>query len=259
MIMIVFIIGSFACLFVGWFMWMFVNAHLTRVLDQEIILDQSPNAMFRFLFISDVHRRKLTQRWKNKVTKPVDIICIGGDFAERGVSPKTVRWNLQLLHSIAPIVYVWGNNDREIGEEMMRKLLKEVDATILDNEVIPFPNHSDWGIVGVDDPSSHRANALSAAEKAKDYPRILYIAHSPVMLSKMLPIRRPDIAAVGHTHGGQIQLGRWSLHPEGKLVIENNRAVLISNGYGTTFLPLRWKSLPESHIIEVHYQRRSIK
>lgn len=257
MTMIVLLVSSFACLFIGWLMWMFVNAHLTRVLHQQIVLDESPNAMFRFLFISDVHRRKLTQRWKKKVTKEIDIICIGGDFAERGVSTEKIRKNLQVLRSIAPIVYVWGNNDREIGESRMRELLKEVNATILDNDVVSFPNHSEWGIVGVDDPSSKRANASIAAEKAKDYPRMLYIAHSPVMLSKMVPIRRPDIAAVGHTHGGQIQLGRWSLHPKGKLVIENNRAVLISNGYGTTFLPLRWKSLPESHMIEVHYQRRN--
>ena len=259
MMMIFTIVSFISFLLFGWFFWMWINAHLTRVLQQKIVLDEHPNEVFRLLFISDVHRRKLTKRWKRKVTKKVDIVCIGGDFAERGVSPKRVRHNLHMLRSIAPIVYVWGNNDREIGESVMRALLKEVDATILDNDAIGFPYHSDWGIVGVDDPSSKRANAYIAAEKAKSFHRIWYIAHSPVMLSKMRPIRRPDIATVGHTHGGQIQLGRWSLHPEGKLVVENSHATLISNGYGTTFLPLRWKSLPESHLIEVHYQRRKWK
>lgn len=259
MIMIFIVISSSACLLVIWLFWMWINAHLTRVLDQRIVLDESPDATFRFLFISDVHRRKLTQRWKEKVTKEIDIVCIGGDFAERGVSPERIRHNLYLLRSIAPIVYVWGNNDREVGEALMRNLLKEVDAIVLDNDIYPLKDHPEWAIVGVDDPSSNQANAYVAAEKANSYSRILYIAHSPVMLSKMLPIRQPDIAAVGHTHGGQIQLGRWSLHPEGKLVIKDKKAVLISNGYGTTFLPLRWKSLPESHMIEVHYQRRNFK
>ncbi|WP_370314234.1 hypothetical protein [Guptibacillus hwajinpoensis] len=52
----------------------------------------------------------------------------------------------------------------------------------------------------------------------------------------------------GHTHGGQIRLFGWGIREKGGIKNINGTTVVISNGYGTTTLPLRLMAPAESHI-----------
>ena len=55
----------------------------------------------------------------------------------------------------------------------------------------------------------------------------------------------------GHTHGGQIHLFGFSPYEKGRLKKENDLTVLISNGYGTTGVPLRLGAKAETHLISI--------
>ena len=57
----------------------------------------------------------------------------------------------------------------------------------------------------------------------------------------------------GHTHGGQIRIGKYGLQEKGSFRMKQGRAKLISNGYGTSTLPLRLGAAPECHVIEINY------
>ena len=53
----------------------------------------------------------------------------------------------------------------------------------------------------------------------------------------------------GHTHGGQIHLFGFRPYERGRLKRENDLTILISNGYGTTGVPLRLGAKAETHLI----------
>ena len=57
-----------------------------------------------------------------------DIVIIGGDLAEKGVPLSQISLNIQKLREIAPVYFVWGNNDYEIEYH-------ELDALLIENNV----------------------------------------------------------------------------------------------------------------------------
>ena len=92
---------------------------------------QLHDAELTVFFISDIHRRHVPKKLLDKVqsmNQTVDLVILGGDIAEKGVSAERVRKNVHLLSRLGPIYYIWGNNDREIGEQTIRDILSEVDG-----------------------------------------------------------------------------------------------------------------------------------
>src|SRR5690606_27722331 len=86
-------------------------------------------------FISDIHRRRIDRQLLKKIQLHgvVDIVIIGGDLAEGGVPLSTIDRNVERLSEIAPLYFIWGNNDREVGENAIRDIIKKHGGTILDN------------------------------------------------------------------------------------------------------------------------------
>ena len=60
----------------------------------------------------------------------------------------------------------------------------------------------------------------------------------------------------GHLHGGQIRIGPIGIYEKGSYRLKENRAELISNGFGTTGVPLRLGAKSECHIITLHNMER---
>jgi uncharacterized protein len=88
------------------------------------------------------------------------------------------------------------------------------------------------------------------------YEHILAICHQPIVLRELERSIRPAVSTVmlaGHTHGGQIRIGRFGLLEKGSFQTNSNRTKLISNGYGTTKLPLRLGAPSECHVLTITY------
>ena len=243
----------------GLFTYMFWSAH--RVIVKKHVLDtpQSDSSLTLF-FISDIHRRRIPKKLIDKLVseiKHLDMIVIGGDIAEKGVPAERVRKNVRDLAQLGPVYYVWGNNDREIGEKTIRDIMKDVNGVILDNCSVRIPHHPDWIISGADDPSSGKANVSKSVAFPEEYAYQLIAVHNPSVFRKFVNLGKPTLLLGGHTHGGQIRFGSFGMQPRGSLEQLDNRAELISNGFGTTLVPLRFGAPPETHLITINYQKRS--
>ena len=103
---------------------------------------------FTIFFISDIHRRAISQSIIEKVTGKADIVIIGGDLTEKGVPFSRVKENLDVLSGIAPVYFVWGNNDYEVDEGRLRSLFKKTGVVELKNKVV---HNKSVTLIGIDD------------------------------------------------------------------------------------------------------------
>lgn len=232
-------------------MYMFKKAFEINVLhhqvNHEAFNDQPP---FRLFFISDIHRRKVTEHLLNKIGKKMDMVLIGGDLVDRRVDTERLESNLLQLSKIGPITYVWGNNDREVGEKVIREKLDEVHGKIVDNaSILVRDGHPKMMLVGIDDVSSGKADIQKAFFHVNREDYIIFVSHTPSIFSKVVDCYHPNLLLAGHTHGGQIRFGKYGLYPVGKFDDTSNSVSLISNGYGTSLIPFRFGASPECHII----------
>lgn len=202
---------------------------------------------FRLLFIADIHRKKLPE---NFIMNPVDVIIIGGDLTERGVPMKRTASNLRILTEAAPVFFIWGNNDEEIGERNLRKLLSHFQVNVLDNESTELFNNPHLKLVGVDFFSDTQEKLEKAFKDVQDDDTVLFVSHSPAVFKYLRSAEDPGFMMAGHTHGGQIRLGRIGLYKKGSLKKIGGRYQLVSNGYGTTSLPLRLGAEAQYHLLE---------
>lgn len=243
------------------FISMFCSArrNSVKLLQMQTSSARLSNAELNVFFISDIHRRKVSPKLLGKVkaqNKLIDLVIIGGDLAEKGVPSSRVRSNVHQLASLGPVYYIWGNNDREIGETTIREIISEVDGAILDNKSTRIPKHPDWILSGADDPSSGNTNLQKALSYNGEFTYQLLAVHSPSLFDKAAKIAAPDFMVAGHTHGGQIRLGPFGMQPRGTFVEKNGRGRLISNGFGTSLIPLRLGAPPETHLITIKYEKK---
>lgn len=244
-------------IFSGFVFFMFFNAHKRNVIYHELDVRTKPGVskQLSLFFISDIHRRTIDKRLLAQAVKygPLDYVIIGGDLAELGVPLSRISENLHMLSKLGPIYYVWGNNDREVGEEELREILLQNGAKILDNKTVSIPDHPTWCLCGTDDPSSRNVDIKKAIRSFETYEHSIFVTHSPSVFRKVEPLIEPDLMLAGHTHGGQVRVGKYGLQEKGKYQLIGKRAKLISNGYGTSTLPLRLGANPECHVIVIDY------
>ena len=87
-------------------------------------------------FISDIHRRVISNLLIEQVKGKVDLVIIGGDLAERCLFIK-ISANIQKLRDRSCIFCV-GNNDYEIEYHELDALLLENNVKVLDNTRVVF-------------------------------------------------------------------------------------------------------------------------
>lgn len=230
-------------------LFMFRNANNAKEKRQIIPLETGKGfEPFRMIFIADIHRKKLPEDF---ITLPVDVIIIGGDLTERGVPLKRTADNLGILAEAAPVYFIWGNNDEEVGERNLRKVLNHFQVKILDNESVELFGNPHLKLVGVDFFSDREEKLDKAFSKVEDDDTVLFVSHTPAVFKKLRSANGPSFMMAGHTHGGQIRLGRIGLYKKGALKTTVSGYELVTNGYGTTSLPLRLGAEAQYHILEI--------
>jgi predicted MPP superfamily phosphohydrolase len=251
------IMVSLFSLMIGFFAFMFVSAHRRNVIyhSMDALSDGISGKKLSVFFISDIHRRKIDDKLIAKVQfgHTIDVVIIGGDLAERGVPLTRIAENIRMLAQLGPLFYIWGNNDREAGEQEIRDIIIRHGGKILDNENVDIPGHPHWGIAGTDDPTNGNVDIESTFRRINQYENVIVVTHTPSLFREVEQVYQPRLMLAGHTHGGQIRVGKYGLQDKGTFHIENGRAKLISNGYGTSTLPLRLGAAPESHVIVINY------
>ena len=221
------------------------------------------------LFISDLHFRGHPIEdylLDFLIWRPWRVLLLGGDYQpEPGIDPEG-QWTLRFLRSMRAfvperrVVAVAGNHDSPALMARMRALGVEV----LEDDVTSIPigsNGTRFGILGSRDP--HRSNPcperLSRLIKGHDtIEHWLVLAHSPDILLWLPGDPRIRLILTGHTHGGQLALGRhqpvWHNTRVRRQYASGIRSVYngwiyTSRGFGYTFAPVRVMCPPE--VVEI--------
>lgn len=245
-----FIIGG--CLLI----YMLREAFLNSIIEHEFCFPDFPKSLgsVSIFFISDIHRRTISDHVINPVIGKADIVVVGGDLTEKGVSFEKVKTNLMKLKQIGPVYFVWGNNDYEVDYHKLDALLLELGIKILANTAVTFESGQGdkFCLLGVDDLSQERDRLDLALLDAEDNSFKVLVSHYPNITDKILPDHNIRLVLSGHTHGGQIHIFGYSPYERGKIKKLENTVLLISNGYGTTSIPLRLGAPAECHLITLN-------
>jgi uncharacterized protein len=235
--------------------YMFIEAHRNVVIYTELLFEDFPKSFGKLTvyFISDIHRRNISVSMLDSIKEKVDIVIIGGDLTEQGVPFTRVIDNLHKLKELGPLYFVWGNNDYEVDFHELDSLLLSNGVKILDNGAVSFESGvgEKLSLLGVDDIGRKRARldlALSDTEKESFK---LLVSHNPEIINDMKKEDGIRLVLSGHTHGGQIRVGKIGLYQRGGVIATNVTTLFTSNGYGTSLLPLRLGAPAETHIITI--------
>ncbi|MET3696145.1 predicted MPP superfamily phosphohydrolase [Bacillus oleivorans] len=235
-------------------LYMVREGFATRVKRHTLEFTDFPQGQqMRIFFISDIHKRNINDKLLALINEKVDAVVVGGDLTERGVPFHKVEKNIKELKKLGPVYFVWGNNDYEVDHKILDALLLHLGVTILDNRAVQleFETGERVFMLGIDDMNGRKDRldaALQDAETLGEGFRIL-VSHNPRILYKISEQDKIRLILSGHTHGGQIRLFGWGLYKKGRIFEKNGVIQLISNGYGTTKIPLRLGAKSETHII----------
>ncbi|SFP40447.1 metallophosphoesterase [Salibacterium halotolerans] len=232
-------------------LWMFFKAGRTNVVQEELTVPSLPDPFEgkSIFFISDIHRRRIPVSLIRKV-RGADLVIIGGDLLEKGVPYPRIRLNIRRLKQIGPVLFVWGNNDIEKNTGQLQRLFEEEGVVVLENSIYS------WDAGGRVVPiAGAGSNTLSVDRfMLQSIPKtgpLLFVLHDPADLQYIEGRNRIDAALSGHTHGGQIRIGKLSPGEPGGWKDRYGFPLLISNGFGTTKLPLRLGAPVETHLIKL--------
>ncbi|MDP4161842.1 MAG: metallophosphoesterase [Bacillota bacterium] len=232
---------------------MLIEAFSNKVVEQDLFFSDFPKSFGKvtLFFISDIHRRTVSDNMLKKVKGRADIVIIGGDIIEKGVPFNRVKENVKKLKEIGPVYFVWGNNDYEVDYHELDAILLENKVKILDNTAVTFESAEGekLSLLGVDDLSLKRDRLDLSLQDAEDESFKILASHNPKITEKILSEHQISLVLSGHTHGGQIHIFGYSPHERGKTEVLKNTMVLISNGYGTTTIPLRLGAPAQCHLI----------
>lgn len=243
------IVGGVSLLF-----FMLYEARRNVVKIEKVKFPALPDYMgpISIFFISDIHKRKVSDGIIDEVKGKADFVIIGGDLLEKGVPYSRVEQNLDKLLTLGTVYFVWGNNDHEVNTNRLKDIFKEKGIIEIINDSVEVPIHKGKiNMIGVDDASTQRASYSSALKKTIPYEFNILISHDPRLVRQVRKEEGIDLMLSGHTHGGQIRLFGWGLYKKGRLEKLPQTNLLVSNGYGTTALPLRLGAPAETHLLKI--------
>ncbi|MCU5089083.1 metallophosphoesterase [Bacillus toyonensis] len=247
------ILSTLICIGIIFLLVMYKEAMRNTVLEHTLEFKEFPQSFqqMNMFFISDIHRRVVSDSLIERIKGKVDLVIIGGDLAEKGVPLSKISANIQKLRVIAPVYFVWGNNDYEIEYHELDALLLENNVKVLDNTRVVF--ESELGekicLLGVDDVGLERDRLDLALADCKEEGFRILISHNPDIIKKMSGKEQISLVLSGHTHGGQIRLFPSEKYLKGGVYNHSNTTLFVSNGYGTTLIPLRFRAPAQTHII----------
>lgn len=243
-------IGIFLLVVIAFLLYMWKVANENNVMQHQLKLNGKQEKI-RLFFISDTHLRKINPQMIHRLEGTFDAVIIGGDFADSRTPIDRIHENLKLLTPLGPTYFVWGNNDREVGEERLRGILQEHGVSIIANDAVLLPQKNRFWLSAIEDTSTMKYSFDAAFEKVGKEDLVIFISHNPGVFARVRAKFRADLMIGGHLHGGQIRLGPYGVHPNGSYREREGVMTLVSNGYGTTLLPLRFGAKPQCHIIDI--------
>lgn len=260
-------LGALVAIFL---LWMVVEPFL---LDVKYFNLKNPDIPEDFnnkkiVFVSDIHCGDFFPKYRVKNLIDTinglhpDIIFLGGDFVQ--YNDTNIDKCISYFNFQAPLgVYgVLGNHDLRVDKNRGKAIARKLEAKgirILYNELGEISdNKGKIKILGANyGAPNDEIMDMQAQTAASDF--AIMLAHSPDSF-EFLNNKKIDLALAGHTHGGQVNFfGLWApfdhtkfgqIYVRGAKML-NGIPMVISNGVGTTLLPLRFWSIPDIYQINL--------
>ncbi|WP_438491109.1 metallophosphoesterase [Paenibacillus sp. IHBB 3054] len=258
---------------------MVVSAFKKNIIAEEISLGALPAEFdgYRILFITDIHRRRLPKKLLDPLHGKVDAVFLGGDLTEKGSPINRLVDNMALVASLAPVYAVHGNHDYRANISLVDNIIRGSGASLLIDENISLERGNECLLLtGVDFPKKGGKKAYAplapVPESLSSCCRIILV-HDPLWVSQQ-PNLPADLILAGHTHGGQVVLPLirqrhtdpfYQQYNAGMYRLERKDGsgafvkMLISRGFGTAHLPLRWGSPAEMHVLTLRKGREQLE
>jgi predicted MPP superfamily phosphohydrolase len=241
--------------------------HLEMGLDRHEITYlyhvHEPLAGRRAVHLSDLHVDRPQARHDDIILAIRDLrpdwIFITGDLLNVPEGVPSLFQFLARLRDIAPVFITLGNHDHYSGVPVSEfaGMADRHKITLLVNQSTFIPaGAGELAVVGVDDPSLHRADVSCIPPPATNRFTLL-LAHAPNILDMLDDEHAVDLILCGHSHGGQWQIPgvpTFWLPPgcRGRISGRHDNArhrMYVNRGLGWSFLPLRWNCRPEITLI----------
>lgn len=218
----------------------------------------------KIVFASDFHCGIISNQ--NRISQIVetingldpDIVILGGDYidgSERYIEPCFKA--LAGLKADYGVFGVLGNHDYRVGEGAVKEAMEKASIFVIDNDArwVSIGGQK-IKIGGVGDFLAANAVLKPTVQDTAEDDFVILVAHNPSYYDRIFP--KIDLVLSGHTHGGQITIfGLWKpffeLKYQSKYISgaypSKNSLLLVSNGVGTTILPIRFFARPEISLI----------
>ena len=258
----------------------FFEAFHINVEEHTTNLKSLPSSLrnLKIVYLSDIHQNLWdTQARTDKIVKMVnslsaDLVLLGGDYASDPDGAIAFFENLPLIQARLGAFGILGNKDSSessLDERNLTQAMKDAGVTPLVNEVAKIKvGQTTLYIAGVGDLQSGRTDLEAVASQVSADDFVILLGHSPDILSDAVDYvdingktHWFDLGLFGHTHGGQVTLFGQPLLGVFKpitstrylsgWITENRAEILISNGVGTSNLPIRLFAPAQIHLIRL--------
>ena len=227
-------------------------------------------------FVSDIHYGSLFKEERvRKLVKQVnalgaDIVILGGDYAENSEGAIAFFDLHPGFKAKIAVLGTVGNHDRTLPESNFPKLLKRMAK----EKVIPVVN--DVWTLEIDDKALAFASTDDFFNGYPDFAGVaalcgkadftIFFPHNPDSLPETYDIGKRSfyqLALCGHTHGGQVAIRGHAIKSSSNYgdrflsgwYRENGADILVSNGVGTSGLPVRLGARAQIHLITLKTEK----
>jgi predicted MPP superfamily phosphohydrolase len=221
----------------------------------------------KIVFLTDIHHGVFYSKARlQKVVEEVnrlkpDVVLLGGDYIEgssRFIQPCFDE--LEKLQAVNGVYGVLGNHDHWQGADSCRHAMAVAGIKSIDNGACwIMKNGMRIRVGGVGDHCEDKQYPERTIDSVTISDFVIMVSHSPDYAMEIVA-DKIDYFFSGHTHGGQITLfgmfapkvpSRYKQKLRTGLVNVNKSKVIVSNGIGTAFLPLRFFARPQVVIAEL--------
>jgi uncharacterized protein len=247
-------------------------AHIT-VVNSQLRSSRLPAAFsgLKIVFISDIHYGALfsSRRVYDLVAQvnalEPDVILLGGDYGEDSQGALDFFALAPAFRAAVCVAGTVGNHDRTIPDsnlgEIMRAMRLNGIEPLVNSAILLKRGADSLAICSVDDYYNGFPDIQKAAEGAADADFTLFMPHTPDILPDAYFAMgdKPwfDLALSGHTHGGQIAVFGHSVltasiyrdRYRSGWYSENGVDILVTNGVGTSVVPVRIGAPPQIHLL----------
>lgn len=263
--------------------WVF-PVHLSRQLylvENDVTSEKLPRALhgLKIAYASDIHfgallkEERVIDLAERLNALEADIILLGGDYGEDAAHTLEFFRLLPPLKAKLAVCGVIGNHDRaEATAEELIDAMETCGITPLVNSTLTFEMDGKKLCICATDDLSHGDPAFNEVKEqvfGADY--VIYAPHSPDALEAAREEGADgfyDLVVCGHTHGGQVAIFGFApytsslygarygnLYLSGEIEEDDGTQIIISNGVGITWMPVRFGAPPQYHLITLRRAR----